>query len=270
VLGYGLFVALWGAGYRRERLETRLGLDGAGVVPQHPQDIARWVAALSRLITRDIPQASLRDGARALESLHASLSRTIQAWDGTAPVLPRRVKRLPAGSLLAFGSAGITVPFFLEPHVDGGETEVSFLAVAVHELAHVAGYCAEADADLAAAFAGLRADDPYARYAVALWLFQDFAGLLPSRDDMTAADASLPELAREDIREARRATARYRIPALARVQGKVYDAYLRSQGLKEGVREYSFIVRMLVAAERKGLIRIAGEGEPPAGPSSER
>src|SRR5262249_45073723 len=149
--------------------------------------------------------------------------------------------------LLSLGNSGVT-SFFLEPHVDGGEPDVAFLSVAVHELAHVAGFCGEADADLLAAVAGLRAEDAFARYAVALRLFRDFASELP-REEYQAALGALPDLAREDLKAMDHAARRYQIETLARAQRKIYDSYLRSQGVKAGVREYSFVVKLLIALE---------------------
>ena len=78
---------------------------------------------------------------------------------------------MPPGTLLTFGYAGIASPFTLEANLDGGLTSVSKVAVAAHELTHTAGFAREADTDFLSALAGLRADDPYARYAVALSFF---------------------------------------------------------------------------------------------------
>ncbi|MBI4603163.1 MAG: DUF3810 family protein [Planctomycetes bacterium] len=251
VAAYASFILLWGAGYRRERLEGRLGLEERTV---EAGDIARWTAGLAGRVAADLPEDAGRDGARALASLRGSLSRLVATWDGAAPALPRRVKRLPAGWLLCFGTSGVTVPFTLEVHVDGGEPEIAFLAVAAHELAHVAGLCGEADADLAAALAGLEADDPYARYATALGLFRRFAAWLPAAE-RGAARSALPPRAQEDLEAMEDAARRYTVEGLAAAQHAVYHAYLKSQGVKEGMREYSQLVKLLVRAEAEGLAR---------------
>ncbi len=182
----------------------------------------------------------------------------VERWQGSSPPLPRRVKLLPAGTLLTFGFSGLTTPI-LEPHVDAAQPGPGFLAVAAHELAHCAGFCSEADADLIAAVAGLGASDAYARYSVALHLFRHFSSHLDPAEQAKAASA-LPDRARRDIEAMEAAVARYRVAPLANVQREFYDAYLRSQGLEHGTREYSFIVRLLVAAERKGIVKLpAGE-----------
>ena len=250
--GYVLFLVLWGMGYQRERLEDRWGLEAPEA---SAEDVSRWLDGLRAAIEQDLPSSVDRDLDRALESLVVALVKVVEEWQGEPPVLPQRVKRVPPGWFLAWGTAGVTVPWFIEPLVDGGEPEVAYLAVAAHELGHVAGFCAEADADFVAAVAGLRAEDAYARYAVELSLFRRFAACL-SRQERSKYYEKLPAAARADIRKIQEAARRYRVPALDALQTGVYDTYLRSQGLEHGVKEYSFVVKLLAAAERKGIVKL--------------
>jgi hypothetical protein len=250
--GYALFLLLWGVGYGRERLEDRWGLEAA---EPRPEDVSRWVHGLNVAIGRDLHGAADRDVERALDSLIAALGQVVEEWQGEPPTLPERVKRVPAGWFLAWGTSGMTAPWFIEPLVDAGQPDVAYLGVAAHELGHVAGFCAEADADFVAAVAGLRAKDAYARYAIELSLFLRFVALLPLGEGKEAYEA-LPAAARTDIRLMKDAAQRYRVPALDAVQTGVYDTYLRSQGLEHGVREYSFVVKLLAAAERKGIVSL--------------
>jgi hypothetical protein len=250
VLLYAVFLVIWGAGYRREKIEVRLGLGGSSATAD---EVSRAAAALARRVASDFVEPALRREDEALRSLRDSLATVIQGWDGLSPALPRRVKRYPPGALLVFGTSGTIVPFILEANVDGAEPDVAFLATAAHELAHVAGLAGEDDADLAAAVAGLRADDRLARYATALRLFRKFAADLP-REESERAYGALPAGALEDLRRIDEAARRYRVPALARAGRKVYDSYLRSQGRKEGVKEYSRVVGFLVRAAEKGIV----------------
>ena len=50
------------------------------------------------------------------------------------------------------------------------------------EVAHLAGYCGEADANLVGFLAGLRAGDRFARYATALHVFRYSASYRHARD----------------------------------------------------------------------------------------
>lgn len=263
IITYGLFLLLWGANYQRQPIETLLGLETVSARPVTSAEVEAFTAQLDSILQRTAPQLGRRDGRRALSSLEASLERTVAAIDGHAPTLPRRVKLLPPGTLLSFGYAGITSPFWLEPHVDGGLPEVARLAVSVHELAHVAGFAGEADADTVAMLAGLHASDPYARYAVALRLFGEASAQLPE-DVARKFYAALPEVARVDFHTVQRAEARYYSPVFAAPTNAIYDRYLKSQRVVRGVGDYSRTITLLILAERKGYtLDKAGGRTPP-------
>ncbi|MBI4582926.1 MAG: DUF3810 family protein [Planctomycetes bacterium] len=251
---YLVFLALWGAGYRRQPLEERLRLGGGAATAE---EMKSFLTLLRRVIERDLPLAPDRDGPRALAALRQALLETIKSWDGRPVPLPRRIKHPPPGFFLAFGTAGMLSPFFLEPHVDPALPEVAALATSAHELAHVAGLSGEADADFAAAAAGLRARDAYARYAVALSLFRSFTAELPPAERRQFL-SSLPPAARGDLAEMRRVSERYRVERLVKLQGPVYDIYLKSQGVKHGVKDYSRALQLVIKARRQGQLKIFG------------
>lgn len=156
---------------------------------------------------------------------------------GAPPTLPTRVKPLPAGTLLRFGYAGIASPWLLEPHVDAGLPPASALAVALHELAHVAGFAQEAAAEAVGLLAGLTCDAAEVRYAAAFHLASSLAAGM-SQADRAAYVGAWPERALADARAAATAIARYEIKFLRSSANTVYDAYLRAQGGGAGLREY--------------------------------
>lgn len=254
--GFLVFLVLWGGNYHRVSLASRLSL---GSKDPSPVEIATWVEGLLTGIRHDLSAREAGDPEGALHSLRTSLEGVLERWYGWRPRLPDRVKSLPDGSLLAFGTAGFTSPL-LEAHVDGALPEHCRLAVAAHELAHTGGVCSEADADLAAAAAGLEADDGYARYCVALDLFRRFSRSLPSGQAKEAWNR-LPVRAREDIERAREVRRRYEVTVLSGLQTRLYDGYLKLQGSREGVREYSLLERQLVRAAMRGFVRVPGAGE---------
>ena len=252
-LVYGWFLVAWGANYGREPVVALLGLTQTDAL-QKPINQGE-VEALARFFGEVVREnvVSDRNEALALASVRASLIRLLETYDLTNLDVPARVKNLPPGTLLTFGYAGIASPFTLEANLDGGLTSVSKIAVAAHELTHTAGFAREADTDFLSALAGLRADDPYARYAVALSFFAKTAGTLPERTYDALYD-SLPEEAKQDLAEMRAASIRYYRPALARPLSSLYDRYLRSQGVEGGVKDYDRVVTLLVYARRRGLL----------------
>jgi hypothetical protein len=246
---YTLFLVTWGANYQRESIEAQLNLDTTSL---SETDLQVFISTLSDIIQENVN--ARRDVAKAQTSLHASLLETTETITGVKPTLPAWVKTLPPGSLIRSGNAaGVISPFTLEPHLDSALHEPYALAVGTHELAHIAGYAGEADTDFVAALAGLSADDPYAQYAVALKLWNDAVLQLPE-DERHAAVHALPERARADLEATYAVFRRYRLPAwIQNLQTGLYNRYLTSQGVEEGVRDYSRTTTLLLAAQRQGF-----------------
>lgn len=252
LFGYLAFLVVWGAGYRRVPLAKRLDLDGD---PVSAEEMTTYAEELLEALERLIPTVEDRDVGRALRAIGDVLAGRVETWDGAAVSVPSRVKILPAGTLLSFGTSGVTSPFLLEAHVDGGLHAVDQVRVAAHELAHAAGYCTEAEADLASYLVGIETDDAFARYCVTLAVFVDIVRQL-DREPRERLLAALPEVAVNDLLEAREARSRYGVRWLSRLQSLLYDSYLKSQGVDEGIRNYSTGVRHFALAWRKGLVKL--------------
>ena len=249
---YLVFIACWGACYRRPPLEERMGIDDRTLDSAELVDLADRVV---KIVVRDYPEVDERDFSLATAAMRDSLRTLIEEWRLGEVRLPHSAKRVPAGWLLTFGSAGLCFPFTLEAYVDGGLPDVAFLAVALHELAHVGGMARESDADLAAYVAGLRSQNPYVRYALSLRLLRSVSRELEP-DDRDRIRNTLPDGVRQDLRDIRDAMRRYDSPTLRAAQRRVYDQYLRSQGVDDGLRNYSKGLRLVVGAIENGLVEL--------------
>jgi Protein of unknown function (DUF3810) len=239
---YGLFVLVWGANYRRLPIEELLKLRVEDVTAQQVDNLA-----LDLVMTMQRTANASRDRARAFVSLRAALEKEVEAINGVKPVLPSQVKSPPVGWLLLLETSGVISPLTLEAHVDAALPEPFFLATATHELAHTAGFAGEADTDLLAALAGLRASDSYARYATAITYYARISGDVSDEVQKRLA-AKLPLRALEDFKLLREVYAAHQNLFAAQVSRSVYNKYLESQGVSEGIRDYSRITRLLAAA----------------------
>ena len=244
------FVLSWGANYRRVPLSAQLELEAAKPTSASLDALrARFEGAILDNLPTNPPAE-----ARALESISRAISALTLETTGAKPRLPRDIKRTPAGLLLMSGSAvGVISPWTLEAHVDGALTSVGAVAYGAHELSHVAGFAQEADAEVASAIAGLRADDSFARYAVALRWWKD---VLPrDADARTRALNRLPARAQTDLRALEASLRAHQPPALiVNLQRAGYDAYLKSQRVPDGIANYGIAVRYLAVALEKGLL----------------
>lgn len=248
------FPLAFGLGYRTSPL----------TVDEAPPTGAQYEAArqevLSVLIASFGARGSDQDGAAVASRAAACVGNTAHSLRPAGRIrLPESYKRLPSGSLLRWGFAGFVFPWLLEPHVDAALPPAARTAVALHELAHTAGYAREAEAEAVAMLAGLYCDDPAVRYAAALRAGTSLASRLGA-DDRAAYLAGWPQGAVDDVRAASEASAAYRSAGLARMAERAYDAYLVSQGTPEGVGDYDRATELLT---RLLAARLEGEGHRP-------
>jgi len=246
------FLVIWGAGYQRLPVTARWSLDDANLAPEESAQMQR---ELLSIIRENVDDGTNRSRTDAVTAIGQSMARFLHG-QGDGPVrVPDQVRATPPGLFLAFSTAGMCVPAAIEPFADGAYDDVRFVQVAAHELAHVAGYNRESEATLIGYLAGLQSHDALSRYAVALDVYMDLIGRVRNEDERKAAWDALPERAREDVRIGREIGARYRIKIrfFQRAGYHIYDTYLKSQGVNDGMANYSEGLRLFAGAWRKGL-----------------
>jgi hypothetical protein len=252
------FVLSWGVTYGRSTLAELLDLPAAGA------DVPALELALDRLVGEvhrsapDIPLALASSPAIRLSVAHAAtcVADVDEHVTGRRIAVPSVVRELPPGALLRAGFGGVALPWLLEPHVDSALPGASRLAVASHELVHTAGWAREADTDALSVLAALACDDPSVRYAAALHGAQLVAAAIatvvgvdhPARERVSTRFAELPDVARADRRAMADAYARYVVPTAAHTVGRVYDVYLRTQGVEAGIADYGNAGGLVAAA----------------------
>jgi len=232
----GAFETSWGWHAEQPPVERRLSLSAG---PVDEADLETMATRLHATLVASVPVGDL-DEEDALASLQASM-RTF------APDVrvPSRVKHVAGVGFGTLGVAGVISPWTLEVHVDAGLPAWSRVAVAAHELAHIAGFESEAGAELVGLLAGLRAEHADARYAAALraWTWLPWS---------VREGFSLPERTQRDLEALDRAAAR-RDDRLTRWAWSLYARYLTSRGQGEGTAGYARGVTLLVEAQRAGL-----------------
>jgi hypothetical protein len=233
----------WGAHAARPEAPERLGwhedpLGGPAESAPVRAAAERLAVRLAAVVAADRPVGAI-DAAAATAATALELERLAPGVR-----LPRRLDRLPAWLLGPLGVGGVVSPWTLEAHVDAGLPAWAGVAVGAHELAHLAGFVHEADAEAVGLLAGLRSAHPHARYAAAL---RAWASLPAS----ARAAAPLPPGAGADLERLRAYALASRGP-LAGPAWRLYDAALRASGQEAGVGGYADGIRRLAAAVASG------------------
>lgn len=249
------FYFLWGYNYNRLPVEQQLGLRLEPLKQgQIERKLKEQTIELSRL------RAALPAGPVTPEALGATLEPELReglekileehGFPAHARVRARWIR--PDGLFLRFSTAGLYLPFTGEGHVDPGLAPVQWPAVMAHELAHGYGFGDEGVCSFWALLTCRASANPYLRYAGALSYWRSLAsayrdydpeGFLRLRDQ-------LPEAVLADLQDIRKAMQRF--PDLVpRLQYRVYDAYLKSQGIGEGMLNYDRVLVLMAAYDQK-------------------
>ncbi len=258
--GYLWFVAIWGLNYARPPLDVRLGLPEAPATAEEVAELlSRAVDETNNLSLNAHSEFGIYDAERDIaRKLHA-----VEARHGRPrPTVPGRPKATLLGTYFRMaGVDGLTAPAALETLLNPDLTDYERPFVLAHEWAHLAGYAAEADANFVAWLATMEEGGMWVRARYSGWLFlvMEAAAQVPG-DTRRDALARLGPGPRRDL-EAIAARARDQVDVVQRVGWRVYDSYLRSQGVHEGVVSYSRVVDLVVRASRR-----PGSGAGPAPP----
>ena len=231
---------------KRPTIGERLGLE-----KQHSAAAVRAAAERCAIATkRARVEAPQRDFART-STLAAEALRAVLPKLGGGKLVQHRLKApWPTGLLAIFGTTGVFSPLFHEAHVDPAVPDLWIGFTAAHEFAHCAGIGFEDEANFVAWVACLASPDPYLRYQGHIRALSSFEANVGPATRAKLRKLAGPEV-RADRARALEAWRGKRDKRLARIQRIVYDRVLKTQGVKEGVRSYSNMVRWIVAWEEQ-------------------
>jgi hypothetical protein len=256
-LVYLVFLLAWGLNYQRRPFAALAGLDPR---PPSSEELADLGAALVDEANR--LRAPLPEDARGVMQLPAGtrdvFDRTRSGFDEAARRLPflGATTCPPKGAVLssllsALGISGIYSPFTGEPLVNRDLPDPDLPFSASHEVAHSLGFAREDEANYLGSLACRLHPDGDFRYSGTLAASAYVLGALASADEAKTRELQDRRTAgvRRDLAALEEWSVRHE-GRLSRASRRVNDAYLRSQGEREGLRSYGRFVDLLVAERR--------------------
>lgn len=248
------FVLFWGLNYRRVPLEETLR---GGVSQPPPVD---GLIALARHAAGSA--GPLREAALAESSdytdIAARLEPSFQSGLQRLGLPPMSVAGRPKVShvltpfFTAAGVTGMLNPVALESIVHPDLLPFERPMVLAHEWAHLAGVADEADASAVAWLACVTGDAALA-YSAHFFVVLETASALPP-DEWRAIRATLAPGVIEDIAALRKRLLRQE-PVVREAAFNVYDRYLKTNRVDDGVRSYSRVLRVLLTPPMLEVIR---------------
>ncbi len=244
------FQLLWGFNYMREPLTYKLEYDEQRITPQTEIDILRrTVEQLNRECTK-ARQSPLLDEGELRLGLQPSFDATVMMLGNSrevAKAIPK--KTLFDAYLGATGVDGFTNPFGHEVLLNSDLLAFEKPFTLAHEWAHLAGYADESEANFVALLTCVKSELPPVRYSGWLALYSYLSAVRRAHSNDAGFAESIPQLAPEvkaDLRAMIERTERRLSPSISRVQGEVYDRYLKANRVEAGIESYGLLVRLML------------------------
>lgn len=240
----------WGCNYFRSSIYQRTGTCA------EKYDSARFTAFLEDYIedlNASYSDARNPDLAAMEENLKSIYASVPEEFGLCSPKPWQHVKRLLMTRLPSkCGVIGFIGPMTDEAHLSSGIPAVQFPFSLAHEFSHVLGVSSEAEANWWAYQVCRKSSDPAVRYS-ALFSIMGYV-LGNARKNLDKAEyRKLTESIRPEIYQDVDIVSEYwdeqRVPALDKFQCWIYDLFLKSNNVSEGIADYSDVVRMILTIE---------------------
>ena len=253
------FLILWGFNYGRVALPDQLGLDSEPLSTNELWEELKLTSKFVSILRTQLPLSNQSDykslplnqntQARIRATVTKQLDHIGYPTDGLV-----RIRLVWPGTLLRFNTSGIYFPLTGEGHVDEGLHSLQVPYVMAHEMVHGYGITDEGSCNFIAWLACTRADNIYIRYSGHLMYFRHLGSAVRRRDPKgyAAFRQNLPSGVLADLNSINVNNNKFDeiIPELRDV---VYDNYLKSQGISDGMASYSRVIDLVAAWQNARL-----------------
>jgi len=258
------FLLAWGFNYGRVPVDRKIGFTRyQPTLKELRARVYTEAAQLARLrtgLTADTFALTAADLGDPLD-VRPLLRRALRADGYPDPGRPGGQQLYPKGILLSWSTAGVYWPWAGEGNIDAGLHPLQKPAVMAHELAHAYGFGDEGTCTFWAWRTAAYAEDPRLAYPLRLAYWRRIAGKLRQLEPEAYwawRAASLDPGIRNDLQAIYDNGKLYKNIAPA-VRNATYDAYLKAQGVHEGLMNYGTVVQ-LVEGYRVGRQGKNGKG----------
>ncbi len=244
------FYWVWGFNYNRVSIQKTLGIPEVEIDSTTLRSLIDETALLLSELRADIDIEQITSHMEAEGIDYENKCR--QGIEETLASLgyPHRgrvrIRRLyPKGSLLHVSTAGVYWPFVFEGHIDPGLHPITWPFTMTHEMGHGYGFADEGTCNFLSWISCTEHQDVFVQYSGWMgyfrYLLSDFRRAFP-REYSPLFDG-LPSEIQQDLRDISAYANRYE-DIFPEARDAIYDTYLKSHGVKGGLINYSYMIKM--------------------------
>ena len=248
---YTFFYFVWGFNYFRPKIETRIGWEK----PKAEEKVFRSILD-SIIVHANLSYISIltSDYPRIDQLVEDSYRKNSKELGVNYPNGSRRPKTMIFSSFFAkSGVSGYFGPFFNEIHLNYYLLPMEYPYVLAHEKAHQFGITNEAEANLAAFVICSTSGDRRLQYSgyvnLLVYFLSDASQLKDVKDYIRKIDKSVIR----DLRFQRRHWQGLQNKTLDKVQTAANNAYLKTNHIEEGVKNYNQVVALVISYYNNNL-----------------
>lgn len=241
---YSLFYLVWGFNYFRPIMETRLSWE----IQKPDESVFRSI--LDSIITNanlSYDSVSAADYPTINILVEESYQKNCSELGINYPNGKRRPKTMVFSSIFAkMGVNGYFGPFFNEIHLNSHIYPMEYPFVLAHEKSHQFGIAKESEANLAAFVICTTSDDRRLKYSgytdLLLYFLSDASHLKDYKDFLNKIDRKVMA----DLQLRRKYYSGLQREKLHKVQVAANNAYLKTNNIKQGIRNYNQVVSLVI------------------------
>ena len=252
------FQLFWGYNYNRIPVEKQLSLEPKSLeLEELEEELAYSLSQAMHyraMLTKDTLGALVFEsaGSKMEEPIRKEIEKMLKRIDYPDSGHPRLRLLYPKGSLLVWNTAGFYNPLTGECQVDPGLHPIQIPFVMAHEFSHAYGFTDEGSCNFLAWLACTQSKDPLLQYSANLsyWRYLASSFRRGWRSRYGPYFDSLPAGFVADLRAINENSNSYP-EFFPELRYAAYDTYLKSQGVKEGIKSYSRMVLLCRAWRRQ-------------------
>ena len=241
---YVLFYVLWGFNYFREDLYKRLKIN------KHKSDSKIFTVQLKKLVeSTNKSWCTFENWDKNIvdQEIEKSYKTLAPALKLNYPAGKRKAKSITVSRFFAqAGISGYYGPFFNEVHVNSHILPVEYPFILAHEKAHQFGITNEAEANFYAWLVCTKSKSKQLQYSANLHVLQYFLYQGYQMEEYPEIIAKLDKRVKKDLEIIRKYWISLRNEKVDEAASKVNDFYLKTNKIKEGVKEYSGVVKYVI------------------------
>lgn len=252
------FYWLWGFNYQQQTLAERMQYQFSVPTIERLEQEMSWTISQINILRNKLQNDSLPlqvevyNRSQLKSDFNKIVPLVLKDHDFATAGNPTVRLVQPNGLLMRLKTAGIYVPHAFEGHVDNGLLELEKPFTYAHELAHAYGLTDEGECNYVAFLACMQSDSMIYQYSAlidySLYLLRDFRKY--DKELYAKYKSTFHPGYHADI-EAMRENGKKYPDILPGLRDVFYDRYLKTLGVKEGLKSYSKLVAYIIEYKRK-------------------